>query len=359
MPYTIPVGPYHPALEEPYKLNVSCKGEVIQNVEIEIGFSFRSIELLAQRRNYIQDITLVERVCGICSCVHTMAFCQTAEKIAGIEVPARAKYIRLIMVELERLHSHLLWSGVGAEVMGFQTLFMEAFQLRERVMDLFELLSGNRVHYAANCLGGVNFDIPDPSKIREVVGTIRSTLQNLIVPAFMESKTVKARSAGVGILTREDALRYGTVGPIARASGLKMDVRADSPYLPYQELGFKMITAEECDVRARIVVRALEMLESVRLIEAALDNLPVGRLCISDPFPVIPVGEATGCAEAPRGELFYYIESDGSDIPRRVKIRTPSYVNIPSIRAMVNGQQLGDLTLIQATVDPCCSCTDR
>ena len=359
MPYTIPIGPYHPALEEPYKLNVSCKGEVIQDVAIEIGFSFRSIELLAQQRNYIKDIVLVERVCGICSCVHTLAFCSAAEKLAGIQIPERARYIRTIMVELERLHSHLLWSGIGTEVMGFQTLFMEIFHLRERVMDLFEIISGNRVHYASNCIGGVNVDIKDPKQVLDAMSELRKALEKNIVPAVMGSATVKARSAGVGVLTKADALSYGVVGPLARASGLTIDVRQDAPYLAYPELGFKMVTAEECDVRARIVVRALEMLESVRLIEEALKNMPAGPLRIDDPFPTIPAGEVTFTAEAPRGELFYYLKSDGSDIPKRVKIRTPSFVNIPSIKAMVVGQQLGDLTLIQATVDPCCSCTDR
>jgi len=359
MPYTIPVGPYHPALEEPYKLSVACTGEIIQKVDVEIGFSFRSIELLAQQRNYIQDVTLVERVCGICSCVHTFAFCSTAERIAGIEVPARARYIRTIMLELERLHSHLLWAGVGAEVMGYQTLFMEAFHLREQVMDLFEIISGNRVHYASNRIGGVNVDIQDPKGILKVMENIRTALATNIVPAFMKNVTVRSRAVGTGVLTREDALAYGVVGPMARSSGLSIDVRQDAPYAAYQELGFKVITQTECDVRARVVVRALEMLESVRLIEEALKNLPSGPIAVADPFPVLPAGEAVFTAEAPRGEVFYYIKSDGSDIPQRVKIRTPSFINIPAVQAMVKGQNLADLPLIQASIDPCCSCTDR
>lgn len=359
MPYTIPIGPYHPALEEPYKLNVSCQGEVIQKVDIEIGFSFRSIELLAQKRNFIQDLVLVERVCGICSCVHTTALAQSLEKIAGIQIPERARYIRLIMLELERLHSHLLWSGVGAEVMGFQTLFMEIFNLRERVMDLFENISGNRVHYALNTIGGVNYDLKNPQEIRNAIETIRSGLEKSVVPAFLENPTVAARASGVGILSRQDALDYGTVGPAARASGVDIDARlADSRSL-YHELNLKVITQTEGDVKARLVVRAFEMLESVRLIVAALDNLPDTPLRIDEVFPSIPAGEAVERAEAPRGELFYYVRTDGSDIPSRVKIRTPSFVNIPAIRAMVTGGQLGDLPLIQASVDPCCSCTDR
>ena len=359
MPYTIPIGPYHPALEEPYKINVSCQGEIVQKVGIEIGFNFRSIELLAQRRNYIQDITLVERVCGICSNTHTMAFCMAAEAIAGIVLPPRASYIRVIMAELERLHSHLLWSGIAAELIGFQTMFMEIFALREDVMDVLEAISGNRVNYAMNCIGGVNRDVTDPEGILRAMGRIRQGIEKIIIPIFTTDATVKARTQGVGVLTKEDAIAYGTVGPNARASGVDFDLRSDLPYAAYGELDFKKFVEKSGDVRARVVVRALEMLESIRLIEAALQKLPSGPYRLAERFPVIPCGEATSRVEAPRGEVFYYLASDGSDIPRRVKIRTPTFMNMPSVQAMSAGQQLADMPLIQASIDPCYSCTDR
>jgi ech hydrogenase subunit E len=359
MSYTIPIGPYHPALEEPYKINVICQGENVQDVDIVIGFNFRGIELLAQRRNYIQDITLVERVCGICSNVHTMTYCMAAESIAGINIPQRAAYIRVILAELERLHSHLLWSGVAAELIGFQTMFMEIFALRESVMDVLEAISGNRVNYAMNTIGGVNRDIKDPDGILSAVHQVKHEIEKLIIPIFTTDPTVKARTAGVGILTREEALVYGTVGPTARASGLELDIRCDIPYAAYDELGVNRVVQTAGDVQARVVVRALEMLESIRLIEKALQKLPIGPICIADHFPVIPVGEATARAEAPRGEVFYYLASDGSDIPRRVKIRTPTYANMPSVHAMSRKQVLADMPLIQASIDPCYSCTDR
>jgi Ni,Fe-hydrogenase III large subunit len=359
MPYKIPVGPFHPALEEPYKLSVSCQGETVQGVSIEVGFSFRAIELLAQQRNYIQDLTLVERVCGICSGVHTLAFCMAAEALAGIRPPDRARIIRVIVAELERLHSHLLWMGIAAEDIGFQTMFMEIFALRERVMDALELLTGSRVHYAANCIGGVIADIRNEDAVLAAVRETRRTLERDVVPVFTENLTARARTAGVGLLSREQALAYGVLGPTARASGVAIDVRRDLPYAAYGELGFQIVTAGEGDVRARLVVRALEMLESVRLIEQALRALPPGPTRAEAGFPVIPPGEATARAEAPRGELFYYLASDGSDTPTRVKIRTPSFLNIPSIEAMCVKQQLADMPLIQASVDPCCSCTDR
>ena len=359
MPYTIPIGPYHPALEEPYKINVICEGENVKDVDIAIGFNFRAIELLAQRRNYIQDITLVERVCGICSNVHTLTFCMTAEAIAGIQIPARAAYIRVIIAELERLHSHLLWSGVAAELIGFQTMFMEIFALRESVMDVLEAISGNRVNYAMNSIGGVNRDITDPAGILTAVRGIQTALEKLVIPIFTTDPTVKARTAGVGILTREEALSYGAVGPTARASGLETDIRCDFPYAAYGDLDVKRIVLPAGDVQARVVVRALEMLESVRLIEKALHDLPSGPIHVPEMFPVIPTGEATARSEAPRGEVFYYIASDGSDTPRRVKIRTPTYANMPSVAAMSKNQQLADMPLIQASIDPCYSCTDR
>jgi Ni,Fe-hydrogenase III large subunit len=359
MPYTIPIGPYHPALEEPYKINLNCEGEIVKSVDIAIGFNFRSIELLAQRRNYIQDLTLVERVCGICSCVHTMTFCMAAESIAGIELPPRAAYIRVILCELERLHSHLLWSGVAAELIGFQTMFMEIFALRERVMDVLEAISGNRVNYTMNCIGGVNRDITDPASILKAVREIRTGVEKVVIPIFTTDRTVKARTAGVGILTREDALAYGTVGPTARASGVASDLRKDLPYAAYGELDVKPAVETAGDVQARVVVRALEMLESIRLIEKALETIPSGPFRPGMHFPTIIPGEATARSEAPRGEVIYYIGSDGGDIPRRVKIRTPTYMNIPSVQAMSVNQQLADMPLIQASIDPCYSCTDR
>jgi Ni,Fe-hydrogenase III large subunit len=288
-----------------------------------------------------------------------MCFAMAAESIAGIQVPDRARYIRTIMAELERLHSHLLWAGIAAEDIGFRTMFMEIYNLRERVMDVLEAISGNRVNYGMIRIGGVTRDIQDADGVLQAIRAIREGLQKQVIPIFTTHKTVKARTAGIGKLSRADALRYGVVGPIARASGLAEDIRQDFPYAAYPELGFKMVTADDGDVQARLVVRALEMLESVRLIEQALAQMPAGPFQIDNPAPVIPAGEAVARVEAPRGEVFYYLASDGSDIPLRVKIRTPSFVNIPAIEAMAPGQVLADMPLIQASVDPCCSCTDR
>jgi Ni,Fe-hydrogenase III large subunit len=281
------------------------------------------------------------------------------EQIAGIEVPLRAQYIRTIIAELERLHSHLLWAGIGAEDIGFNTLFMEIFSLREQVMDALEAITGNRVNYGMNRVGGVHRDIVDPGAFARIIAGLERAVDEVVIPAFVDNPTARSRLAGIGPLSREQAIEWGVVGPVARASGLDMDVRKDAPYLAYPELGFKSVCRHECDVYARVVVRALEVKESIRMLVDALENLPAGALSAVEGVPTIPPGSATVRTEAPRGEAMYYVESDGGKTPARVKIRTPSFVNIPAIEPMLLSQQLADVSLIQASVDPCISCTDR
>ncbi len=358
MSYVIPVGPFHIALEEPFKIEVQCEGEKVVGANLKVGFNFRGIEWLAERKNLTKAIALMERVCGICSNVHSMTFCMALERIGSIEIPERAKYVRVVVSELERLHSHLLWAGVAAELMGFETLFMQCFRLRERVMDLCETTSGNRVNYSMNRVGGVNRDLDRADDIRAGVREIRDAVTSSLIPVFTSDKTVAARCRGVGTLTHADAIAYGAVGPVARASGLDTDLRRDTPYLSYGELDFAVPVQKEGDVFARVVVRALEILESCKIIEQALDRMPPGPLHVGAIYAV-PPGEAVMRAEAPRGEVFYYVESNGTDTLARVKVRTPSFANIPTVVAMVKGGEFADVPLIQAAVDPCYSCTDR
>ncbi len=354
----IPLGPFHPALEEPYKIEVTCTGETITDAEITVGFNFRGIEWLAERKNYTQGIALLERVCGICSNVHTMMFCRAVESIGAIEVPERAKYIRVVMAEAERLHSHLLWAGVACNLIGFETLFMTCFSLREQVMDVLEGISGNRVNYAMNRPGGVNRDITDPASVLAAIRTIADVTTKQLIPVLTTDPTVRARCAGVGILTREDAIAYGAVGPMARASGIDIDLRKSAPYEAYDQLSFDVPVRQEGDVFARIVIRALEILESCKLIEQAIEMMPVGPIA-GGLFPTVPEGEACVRIEAPRGEVIYYMASNGTDMPARVRVRTPTFANMPTARVMALGQGLSDLALIQASIDPCYSCTDR
>jgi ech hydrogenase subunit E len=354
----IPIGPYHPALEEPYKIELVCDGEAVREARITVGFNFRAIEWLAERKNYTQDLALVERVCGICSNVHTLTFSRALEQLAGVEVPLRAQHIRVIVHEAERLHSHLLWAGVAAEVIGFQTLFMTCFALREQVMDMLEAVSGNRVNYAMNKPGGATRDIVDPGMVAATAQALRTAMEREVIPVFTTDPTVRARCAGVGVLTRDEALAWGALGPVARASGLPQDIRKAAPYEIYDRLDFEVPVRPEGDVLARIVVRALEIVESCRIIEQAVEDMPAGPIDAGDFIP-IPAGEACARIEGPRGEVFYYVASDGSDVPVRVRIRTPTFQNMPTVALMVREQTLADVPLIQASIDPCYSCTDR
>ena len=358
MSYMVPIGPYHLALEEPYKIEVHCDGETVIGADLKVGFNFRGIEWLAERKNLTQSIALMERVCGICSNVHSMTFCLALERIGGIDVPVRAQYVRVVMAELERIHSHLLWAGVAAELTGFHTLFMTCFNLREAAMDLLEAVSGNRVNYAMNCIGGVNRDIRNPEDILAGIRTIRGELERTLIPIFTGDRTIAARCTGVGVLTREDALLHGAVGPVARASGVDSDLRRDQPYLVYDRLEVQVPVCLEGDVRARIMVRALELMESCRLVEQALRDMPATPLRGIDHYFMAP-GETTMRIEAPRGEVFYFVATDGSDRPRRVKVRTPTFANIPTVVPMIRQAVLADVPLIQASIDPCYSCTDR
>jgi ech hydrogenase subunit E len=354
----IPMGPFHPALEEPYKIDVTCEGERVTDASIRVGFNFRAIEWLAERKNYTQDIALFERVCGICSNVHTLSLSRAIEQLADIEVPERAQYIRVIVAEAERLHSHLLWAGIACELIGFETLFMACFALREQVMDVLEAISGNRVNYAMNRPGGVNRDILDLGAVLAAVRSIADATSKQLIPVLTTDPTVRARCAGVGILTRADAIAWGAVGPTARASGLPQDIRKAAPYEAYGKLDFDVPTSDACDVFARVVVRALEILESCKIIEQAIEQMPAGPFQ-GDEFPGVPEGETTVRIEGPRGEVFYYVASDGTDTPVRIRVRTPTFANMPTAGIMVLGQGLSDVGLIQASLDPCYSCTDR
>jgi ech hydrogenase subunit E len=360
MSYRIPIGPYHPALEEPYKLDLVCEGETVRDAELKIGFNFRGIEYLAERRNYVQVIALMERVCGICSNVHTLSICQTLERLAEITPPPRARYIRVIMAELERLHSHVLWAGIAGKIMGFKTMFMTCFLLREKVMDALEIISGNRVNYAMNRVGGVNRDIVDPDRVLAVVDCLEREVTRVIIPIFTSNRTALERCVGIGVLTTEQAKAYGVVGPTARASGLPQDIRRAAPYAAYEEMEFDIPVETAGDVRARLVVRALEILESCRILRQALKKLPGGDFWGPTEEVEVPAGTAIGRIEGPRGEVLYSVTADGeNDTPRRVKVRTPTYANMPSVRLMLLGARLADAPLIQASIDPCYSCTDR
>ena len=363
MSYKIPMGPYHPALEEPYKLDLICTGETVTDAKLHIGFNFRGIEHLAETRNYIQVIALMERVCGICSNIHTLTLCQAMEGLTALTPPPRAQYIRVVMAELERLHSHVLWAGIAAKLMGFKTMFMTCFELREKVMDILQAISGNRVNYSMNRVGGVNRDIDDPQAVLKMIEALEAEMVRTVIPIFTTSSTARSRCAGIGILTHEKAISCGVVGPVARASGVGQDIRKAAPYAAYAEMEFDVPVQPDGDVKARLLVRALEIMESCKILRQALTKLPPGELFTGDgkfDFTKMVTTTSTSRVEAPRGEVMYSVSwKEGSRNPARVHVRTPTFAVMPAIRWMVLGARLADTPLIQASIDPCYSCTDR
>jgi membrane-bound hydrogenase subunit alpha len=355
----IPVGPQHPALKEPASFFLSLDGEKVVGATVNLGYNHRGIEKACEERTFIQDVYLIERICGICSHSHSTAFVQAVEEIAGVEIPRRAAYIRTLIAELERIHSHFLWLGVAGHEVGFDTLFMYSWRDRELVMELLKDLTGNRVNYGINALGGVRRDISreEADKIRHTVKKLEERTKYYIRIATEESSLI-ARFSGVGRLSREDALKYGACGPVARASGIPCDTRKDDPYAAYADAPFDVITDTHADVFGRAVVRIRELMESCRIIHFILDNLPEGPLAVSVPRK-IPAGEALSRLEAPRGEDIHYVRANGTDRPERVKVRAPTLANAASIAHMLKGGYLADVPIVIAAIDPCFSCTDR
>lgn len=360
MSYTIPIGPYHPALEEPIHAKLTVDGERITDAKVFIGYNFRGIEKLCQERNFIQTITLVERVCGICSHSHAMTYCLCIENIAGIEVPKRGQYIRVMIEELERIHSHLLWLGVACHIVGHDSLFMQIWKDREQIMDTLEHISGNRVNYAMNIIGGARRDIDDDTR-RYILASMDDLEEKMkkINYWLTNDRTLAMRTKGVGVLTHEDAVRIGAIGPHARASGMNIDARRDAPYCSYEDFEFEVPVETSCDVYARIVVRVREIGESIKIIRQAVENLPEGAINNGFRIPRVPAGRFTLRHEAPRGQLVYQVVTDGGPTNHRVCIHVPTFRNAPTIPAMMKGNTVADAGLIVASIDPCFSCLDR
>ncbi len=355
----IPLGPQHPALKEPENFLLSLDGEKVVGAALNLGYNHRGIEKACESRTYMQDIYLIERICGICSHSHSTAFIQAVEEIAGVEIPARAAYIRTLVGELERLHSHLLWLGVAGHELGFDTLFMYSWRDRELVLDLCAMLTGNRVNYGINTYGGVRRDITpeQAAEVLKILDELEERAKYYLELAAGE-KTLQMRMSLVGKLSFEDALRLGAAGPVARAAGVDRDVRRDDPYAAYGEIPFQVITDDHADVLGRTIVRAKELFESVKIIRFVLNNLPDGPVSVRFPRRV-PMGEALSRYEAPRGEDVHFVRSNGTDIPERVKVRAPTMANAASVALMLQGGYLADVPIVIAAIDPCFSCTDR
>ena len=372
--YTIPVGPIHPALKEPIRLDLEVDGEEIVDVDVIVGQVHRGMEWLGMNRNNpIQNIYLSERVCGICNICHPFAYIMAVEQAAGITPPERAEYIRVIVAEMERIHSHLLWAGVAAHEIGFDTVFYLVWRVREEIMDLMEYVTGNRVTKAMFQIGGVRRDITEEQfpRVRQSLDYYKSIF-NQLKTVFLDDWTIRMRTRNVGILKTEDALKLLTVGPTGRASGVPKDVRQDQPYSGYADLDVKAITPDMLtgtvvgDVYDRIIVRLLEVKQSIEIIEQCLNEMPPGPIVAEGKTAKLlnaltkAEGEGVGRAEAPRGEVIHYVSLEaGRETLSNWKIRAPTYVNLMAVPTMLKGGQIADVPIAFASIDPCMSCTNR
>lgn len=356
----IPVGPYHPLQEEPEFFKLYVEGEQVVGLDIELGYNHRGVEKLSESKDYEETIFLVERVCGICSTSHPMACVQAIEEAGEIDVPERALFIRTFVGELERIHSHLLWLGLAGHFLGFNTVWMWAWRYREEVLNICERVTGNRNHYGMMKPGGVRRDIEsnDIPSIRKMLDALDKPL-NMFRKTVAEDPLIQARTEGIGVLTADQIRKYGALGPTARASGVDIDVRRDHPHAAYGQLEWDVVLEHNGDIFDKIVVRIREMFESIRIIRQCLSWLESDSGPIDSRPKEVKPGEGIGQYEAPRGEVFHYIRSDGSNRPMRHKIRAPSYMNVLTNREAVIGETVADATIILAAVDPCYCCTER
>jgi membrane-bound hydrogenase subunit alpha len=371
--YFLPIGPIHPALKEPINFTLKMNGEVVEEVDFAPGRAHRGIEWMGMRRNPVQILHLCDRICGICGVHHALAFAQAVEQIAGVEVPDRAYYVRTIIAEFERIQSHLLWAGVAAHELGFDTLFHLAWQVREESVDVIEYITGNRINYGIIMIGGTRRDITQDMYPRiERALTYYEDLFAKMADLFLNDKTIHMRCRNTGVLSKQRALELGTVGPTARASGLAMDVRVDSPYAAYGDLDIEIILPEVYgqetvgDVYDRIVVRLYEIVQSVTIIRQCLAQMPEGSVLAEEKYAKLlnglkkASGEAFGRVEAPRGEDLHHVRMNGKqEAPEMWKVKASTYSNQMAWVDILRGEQIADIPIIVASIDPCMSCTDR
>jgi Ni,Fe-hydrogenase III large subunit/Ni,Fe-hydrogenase III component G len=357
----VPFGPFHPTLDEPAHFRLYVEGEMVRGCEYRGFMVHRGIEKLAESVMSYNDIPmLAERICGICGCVHSVAYVQSVEDAAVLQPPPRAEYIRTIMLELERLHSHLLWVGLACHIVGFDTLFMQSFRIREPIMWIAEKISGNRKTYGICIVAGVRRDITHELNLE-----LRATLEKLnsewrtLVAAITGDNNIQKRTRGIGIADKLLVKEAGLVGPVARAAGVEIDCRRDHPYAAYDRVDFDVITGRDGDVWSRLVVRAREVFESIKIIRQCLEKMEDGplQLQIADELPAGRMGLSS--VEAPRGESHHFIITGENNRPRRWRVRAPTYQNLQGVPAMIKDQQIADMTISLGSIDPCFSCTDR
>ena len=356
---TVPFGPQHPVLPEPIHLDLELKDEKVVRAVPSIGYVHRGLEKLVEKKDFKQFIYVAERVCGICSFGHGWGYAKAVEELMGIEVPRRADYLRTIWHELSRMHSHLLWLGLAADAMGFESIFMNAWRLRETILDIFEETTGGRVIFSVCEVGGVRRDLTDAmaKDISTKLKGLRKEIKDM-GQVFLYDDTIQSRLEGVGVLSMNDAIELGCVGPLARASGIPNDYRMADEDGAYKDLQFRPVLEQAGDCLSRVKVRLNELYQSMDLIQGCLDNLPEGA--IAAPVRGLPSkGECFTRIEQPRGEAIYYVKGNGTKNLERFRLRTPTNCNIPALVKMLQGCDLADVPNIILTIDPCISCCER
>ena len=361
-PVTINLGPQHPSTHGVFRLRVTFDGEVVVDVEPVFGYLHRGTEKLAESRSYVQIVTLTDRMDYLASMSNNLAFVRTVEKLAGIEVPERAMHLRVISAELQRIASHLMATGFLLNDLGaFATPLMYCFRERERILDLFEMLCGARITLSYMRPGGVLQDAPDDFwtaldiLLRDLPGYI-DELEDLIT----NNEVVLVRTRNVGLLSAEQAIGSSASGPMLRGSSVMWDLRRADPYEIYDRLEFDVPIGAVGDVFDRYLVRIQEMRESMRIVEQCVKAIPEGPVRADVPFVLrAPVGEAYAAVEGPKGELGFYLVSDGGISPYRCKVRAPSFLNLTALRQMVLGWKMGDLITIFGSIDVVLGEVDR
>ena len=353
----IPFGPHHPVLPEPLHLDLVLEDEVVVKAIPSIGFVHRGMEKLVEKKDFQEYIYVAERLCGICSFMHGMGYAMAIEQIMDVEVPERAVFLRTLWAECSRIHSHLLWMGLAADAIGFESLFMHSWRLREHILDVFDMTTGGRVIFSVCKIGGVRKDIDSEKmkRVLEILDKISAGMDEL-AKVFLHDKSISHRFAGVGTLSKENAIALGAVGPVARASGVNFDVRT-SGYAAYPHLGLNIQLDDAGDSLGRTKVRVKEVYESIRLIRKIAEIMPGGEIDVK--VKGNPSGEAFIRLEQPRGEVVYYAKGNGTKFLERMFVRTATFANVPALLDMIEGVELADVPVLITTIDPCISCVER
>jgi len=355
----IPLGSQHISLLEPVKFRFACENEKIIDVDSDVGFVHRGIERACTTKFKFDTISyVVARICGLCAITHSLTYTTAVESLLDGEVTLKAKYLRMLMVELDRIHSHMLCLSHVSENAGYEAMFMQIMGDREPIMDLQAMISGNRIQFDYIDIGGVNRDIDTDiaSSIKKALKELRVKIQDYVAE-FDSNWTLSLKYKGIGVLSKEQAYKYNAIGPLARACGIKTDLRAENDFLAYDEIGFKMVLGEGGDIYARNMLRLNEILNSITMCENIVDGMPEGEIMTK--FKGKPKGEIVVRLEAPRGELMYYVKGSGKAMLDRVRIKTPTFSGIPAFMEVFKGQEYANAPAILASFDPCLSCTAK